>query len=170
MRAEMLASKLPVPVLGTILACMCRHTVSFPVASHPRAAFPHGMRSIVSKQALSRPLRTKNSKATMTAANGDMDIPRFAPDASCTLMQPGTAHDLAAYGSAIVFVPQALANLTVVRDSRALGKLWIGDKESPLAPYSDVLVRTALARNRPEVNPEQVAVKVEARGSSSNLV
>ena len=47
------------------------------------------------------------------------------------------------------------ANLTIARDARKAGKLWLGSADSPLSPYSDILVRTVLARNRPEVNPEQ---------------
>jgi leucyl aminopeptidase len=81
------------------------------------------------------------------------ELPRFAP--GIAVVQGGKASNLEGYGAALIFVPEALANLTIARERRSMGKLWLGDALSPLAPYSDLLVRTVLARNRLEVNPEQ---------------
>ena len=55
----------------------------------------------------------------------------------------------------VLFCEKIACANTQLQASRATGKLWLGDADSPLAPYSDLLVRTVLARNRPSVNPEQ---------------
>ena len=90
--------------------------------------------------------------STIRAQSGD-ELPRF--DTGIDIVLGTRAKNLEEHGAAIVFVPEALANLTVARERRAMGKLWLGDADSPLAPYSDLLARTVLSRNRPEVNPQQ---------------
>ena len=81
------------------------------------------------------------------------ELPCFAP--KLDIVQGEDAPSIATHGAVIILAPQAVVNLTVAAESRALGKLWLGDKSSPIAPYSDHLARAVLARNRPEVNPEQ---------------
>eukprot|EP00802_Teleaulax_amphioxeia_P009260 Tamp_09276.p1 GENE.Tamp_09276~~Tamp_09276.p1 ORF type:complete len:614 (+),score=112.62 Tamp_09276:187-1842(+) len=88
----------------------------------------------------------------MSAGAGELRD-SFAP--GIALVPGAQAQNLAAHGAAIVFVPQARANLTAASDARSAGRLWLGDAGSPLAPYSDLLVRTVLERNRPGVNPQQ---------------
>lgn len=95
-----------------VLACLWRSNVAFLLAPPARLALGRWGRSTTSSSPrVGRPLPPPCLAAAVPLRDD------FAPDVA--VIAGAQAQNLAAHGAAIVFVPQARANLTVARDARS---------------------------------------------------
>jgi hypothetical protein len=102
-----------------VLACLWRSTVAFVVAPLPARSAPgqpqaRWATSVALPFARARPRLAAPPR--MSAGAGELRD-SFAP--GIALVPGAQAQNLAAHGAAIVFVPQARANLTAASDARS---------------------------------------------------